>query len=45
MNWAEKKSERIRKLKNIYTQSNNENNLFTKNLKETVTKEILQAAF
>jgi len=45
VNWAEKKSERTKKLREIYSNTINETNLFAKNLKEEVTSEALQKAF
>jgi len=45
INWAEKKSERAKKLREIYSNTVNETNLFAKNLKEEVTSEELQKAF
>ena len=45
VNWAEKKSDRMRKLREQYLGNTNETNLFTKNLKEDVTEEILEKAY
>jgi len=39
VNWAEKKIDRVKKLKEVYSKTLNETNLFTRNLKEDVTKE------
>jgi RNA recognition motif-containing protein len=45
VNWAERKGDRIKKLKDIYSNTVNETNLFTKNLKLGVTQEQLKEAF
>jgi len=45
VNWAEKKGERIKKLREVYSTTFNETNLFTKNLKDTVTEEQLMSAY
>jgi RNA recognition motif-containing protein len=45
MNWAEKKKDRVRKLKEGMAGQTTKTNLFLKNLKENVTKEDLERVF
>lgn len=45
VDFAQKKRERERLLKDVYSRTRNETNLFTKNLLRTVTSEQLQTAF
>lgn len=45
VNWAEKKRDRVKKLKESYAKSVNETNVFTKNLKASVTNEDIEKYF
>ena len=45
VNWAETRLERQRKLKQAQANQKNETNLFVKNLKSSVTKEMLDSTF
>ena len=45
VNWAQKKTDRLRLLKNQYQNSNNETNIFSRNVKPGLTKQEFDEAF